>query len=59
MLFWVGVMVRAEKGLGSTDSFPLGLTASPSPASGASTAAAQQAPEKEDVRGQHDELRWG
>lgn len=59
MLLWVGVMVPAEKGLGSTDSFPLGLTASPSPASGASTAAAQQAPEKEDVRGQHDELRWG
>lgn len=32
---------------------------SPSFTSRASTAAAQQAPEKEDVRGQHHELWWG
>lgn len=32
---------------------------SPSSTSRACTAAAQQAPEKEDVRGQHHELWWG
>lgn len=49
----------AEEGLEGTGSFSSGVTMSPSSASGASTAAAQQAPEKEDVRGQHHELRWG
>ena len=49
----------AEKRLGGTGSFSSGLTMSPSSASGASAAAAQQAPEKEDVGGQHHELRRG
>lgn len=50
--------VFAENGLGDTGSFSA-LTMSPSSTSGAGAAAAQQAPEKEDVRGKHHELWRG
>lgn len=50
--------VFAEKGLGGTGSFSA-LTMSSSSTSGAGTAAAQQAPEKEDVWGKHHELWRG